>query len=67
MKLSDYLFEKLRKHQSDSFIQRTRPMLSRVGFLFNNKDLEKWIQEYEEEKKSNTCDSSDTDEKSIQR
>ena len=66
MKLSDYLFEKLRKHQSDSFIQRTRPMLSRVGFLFNNKDLEKWIQEYEEEK-SNTCDSSDTDEKSIQR
>ena len=42
-------------------------MLSRVGFLFNNKDLEKWIQEYEEEKKSNTCDSSDTDEKSIQR
>ena len=66
MKLSDYLFEKLRKHQSDNFIQRTRPKLSRAGFYFDNKDLEKWIQEYEEEK-SNTYDSSDTDEKSIQR
>ncbi len=46
MSLSKYLYQRIKKHQSDSVIRKTVPMSYPDGLYFTSKDLEFWIEQY---------------------
>ena len=47
-KLSQYLFDRLVEHQNNMENSFTRPRLYPSGFVFDERDLEKWIEEYQD-------------------
>ena len=50
--LAKYLFDHLVEHQNDIENSRQRPRLYPSGFVFDDRDLEKWIQEHKDHEDS---------------
>ena len=46
--LAQYLFDRLVEHQNDINNSKTRPKLYPSGFIFDERDLEKWIQDHKD-------------------
>ena len=46
--LAQYLFDRLVEHQNDINNSKTRPRLYPSGFIFDERDLEKWIQDHKD-------------------
>lgn len=46
--LAQYLFDRLVEHQNDPNNSKTRPRLYPSGFIFDERDLEKWIQDHKD-------------------
>jgi hypothetical protein len=44
--LAKFLFDRLVEHQNDPKHYNTRPRLYPSGFVFDERDLEKWIQDH---------------------
>jgi len=47
-RLANYLFDRLVEHQNDINNSKTRPRLYPSGFIFDERDLEKWIQDHKD-------------------
>ena len=47
--LARYLFDRLVEHQNDQDNSRTRPRLYPSGFVFDGRDLEKWIGDHKDQ------------------
>jgi len=50
--LARYLFDRLVQHQNDPKNSNTRPRLYPSGFVFDDRDLEKWIQDHKDHENS---------------
>ena len=46
--LARYLFDRLVQHQNDQTNTKTRPKLYPSGFVFDDRDIEKWIRDHED-------------------
>ena len=46
--LARYLFDRLVEHQNDQTNTKTRPKLYPSGFVFDDRDIEKWIQDHKD-------------------
>ena len=47
-RLAQFLFERVVQHQNDPENSKTRPRLYPSGFVFDDRDLEKWIQDHKD-------------------
>jgi len=50
--LARYLFDRLIEHQNDQANTKTRPKLYPSGFVFDDRDIEKWIQDHKDHENS---------------
>jgi len=50
--LARYLFDRLVEHQNDQTNTKTRPKLYPSGFVFDERDIEKWIRDHEDHENS---------------
>ena len=46
--LAKFLFDRLVQHQNDQTNTRNRPRLYPSGFVFDERDIEKWIQDHKD-------------------
>ena len=46
--LARYLFDRLVQHQNDQTNTKTRPRLYPSGFVFDQRDIEKWILDHKD-------------------
>jgi hypothetical protein len=46
--LASYLFDRIVQHQNDQANTKIRPRLYPSGFVFDERDIEKWIQDHKD-------------------